>query len=581
MTSLTLLRIIVAWGVLSLLASERVAEPPCIDDDCNDYAGAGAIPNIVYLTGTFEPKDLMLHNAKFLPNGTTFHWFNDPAMTSSVARISEKLRASGIVADAEHAFKSLRPMAFRVDLWRLMVLWDTGGIYMDAKVKLLKPLQSIFDMNGNLQVCGDGFASPAPWGGKLYWNGLMAAGVGSTAVAAAIERVVSNVMTRYYGDSLSEFGLLFITGPGALAQALWQSGFSIQSNCQWDKDYENRMFLHAGTDDRSLEHEDRSKLLATLDSAVHDMMKGGIYYSKFWKNSSIYCDEPGPSCDTDEASPLVWRWSGGVPNRIFTTGPYPDMPKDVATLWKANLDMTPNSTELKYFNNDQQRFSAREIGQRLVQAGVVEGAFEAWSALRPWALRSDLWRLMVLWDQGGIYADLKIRFLRPLSEWVNFTDDSGLTLVRSTNLPDAYYNAIMASAPRNALLSSIIKHVVSNIKARSYARRDAEDESYFHPPPNAGTEGASSAVLAVTGPIAIAKAFRQSRSFLLNSMHLHVPASMVFSGNATVVIAKTSSKALAVVDEKAHVSTRQGMGSYGHLWRLHELYCDEPGPPCD
>jgi len=422
----------------------------------------------------------------------------------------------------------------------------------------------------------------------------MVAGVESAAVAAGIKRVVSNVMHRYYGNSSSEFGDLFITGPGALGLALWESEVPFQSNCQWDLDNETghgltrKLLHHAGSAVRSphTHKEDMSKQqfdlsLATLDSAIHTKMNGSIY-ALFTRNSSVYCDEAGPPCDTDEASPLVWRWSRGVPHRIFTTGPYTEMPDHVATLWNANLDMAPKATELKYLNNDQQRFSAREIGERLAQAGVVEGAFEAWSALRPWAMRSDLWRLMVLWDQGGIYSDLKMRLLRPLSEWVNFTDGLGLTLVRSTNLPDAYYNAIMASAPRNPLLSTILQHVVSKVKARSYGIRDAEDNPNFHPPPTAGTAGASSATLAVTGPIAIARAFTESRIYPLNiKKYLQVPASMIISGNATLVIAKSSQKALAVVDEETHVSTRQGKLSYGLFWQFHELYCDEPGPLCD
>jgi mannosyltransferase OCH1-like enzyme len=50
-----------------------------------------------------------------------------------VIEISSDLELLGIPG-AYEAFKMLRPRAYRSDLWRWMILWKYGGIYIDLKI---------------------------------------------------------------------------------------------------------------------------------------------------------------------------------------------------------------------------------------------------------------------------------------------------------------------------------------------------------------------------------------------------------------------------------------------------------------
>ena len=53
------------------------------------------------------------------------------------------------------AFKDLRPRAFRADLWRVVNLWDKGGIYMDAKFFFTTDIDWIDFENDDLILCAD------------------------------------------------------------------------------------------------------------------------------------------------------------------------------------------------------------------------------------------------------------------------------------------------------------------------------------------------------------------------------------------------------------------------------------------
>eukprot|EP00401_Gymnodinium_catenatum_P083151 CAMPEP_0117554526 /NCGR_PEP_ID=MMETSP0784-20121206/50800_1 /TAXON_ID=39447 /ORGANISM="" /LENGTH=498 /DNA_ID=CAMNT_0005351695 /DNA_START=137 /DNA_END=1633 /DNA_ORIENTATION=- len=498
-------------------------------------------------------------------------------MTASARRIAEKLGGAGVVADSYAAFENLRSMAFRADLWRLMVLWETGGVYMDAKVKLLARLDHIFDMGStSVQACVDDVASPAPWGASLYWNGFLAAGPRSRVVEAAIRRSVSNVLNHYYGNGSHELGEIFVTGTGALGVALLESETSLQSKCVWKR----------GSRLDGLDLFASGNLAATFDGLEQGRMGGGVS-TLLWRNGSLYCDEPGPACFGEPyyvpitKSNPSWRWAGGVPLTIVITSGTVNMSRRLAALWESNLAKAPRGTELAYFHSQQVRESVRRISQSLSRAGIVDGAFEAWSVLRPWAFRADLWKYMMLWAHGGVYLDAKMSLTRPLAEWIDFAEGR-LTLVKSLDLPAAYYNAVLAAEPGNLQLASTIQHVVAKIKRRSYGHGDAEDNTHFNPGPDAGTHGCKdSAVLAVTGPVALARVLQRTKRLSFPSVSAVMDMARVAGTNTTTNVVKVLNRTVAIADPILHRLGHESGLSYGELWSRHQMYCDEPGPPCD
>merc|ERR1712060_125602 len=79
-------------------------------------------------------------------------------------------------------------------------------------------------------------------------------------------------------------------------------------------------------------------------------------------------------------------------------------------------------TEFRYYDYEHVDASAKRGAFELEKHGV-DGAFQAYKNLRPYAYRSDLWRYMALWDHGGIYLDAKVLLNAPLSTWVDQDND--------------------------------------------------------------------------------------------------------------------------------------------------------------
>jgi mannosyltransferase OCH1-like enzyme len=110
------------------------------------------------------------------------------------------------------AYSSLRPGAYKADLWRYCVLYVNGGYYADAKMRLLRPLRTFIRKNDRLVVVRDHLR------GDIY-NAFMAARPGHPVLRKAIAISIRNILARKYGR-----GALDITGPSVLGQAynIWR-----------------------------------------------------------------------------------------------------------------------------------------------------------------------------------------------------------------------------------------------------------------------------------------------------------------------------------------------------------------------
>jgi hypothetical protein len=103
------------------------------------------------------------------------------------------------------AYDDLRPIAFKIDLWRLIVIYHEGGVYMDSKLSNLAPLDTFLPKHGgmlSLDLFGKGIASS-----------FFALPPKDPLMRKCIDAIVHNVQTRYYGDNP-----LTVTGPQLLGK---------------------------------------------------------------------------------------------------------------------------------------------------------------------------------------------------------------------------------------------------------------------------------------------------------------------------------------------------------------------------
>jgi len=92
------------------------------------------------------------------------------------------------------AFRSLKPGAYKSDLWRYCILYKRGGIYIDIKLELHLPLKEILEKYPKLFVidmakCDDTIP---------LWNGIMSSPPGNPMFKACIDEIVENCRNRDY-----------------------------------------------------------------------------------------------------------------------------------------------------------------------------------------------------------------------------------------------------------------------------------------------------------------------------------------------------------------------------------------------
>ena len=113
--------------------------------------------------------------------------------------------------------------------------------------------------------------------------------------------------------------------------------------------------------------------------------------------------------------------------------------------------------EVRYYT-DRDR---REYIKKYFDASVLI----AYDKLIPGAYRADLWRYCVIYNEGGIYADIKLGPLVPLSSIIN--DNTELVVVNDDQV-GALYNAFFAAIPKHKTLYDAIMLAVKRVLNDEY-----------------------------------------------------------------------------------------------------------------
>lgn len=218
-------------------------------------------------------------SARFAPHappGTKVWYYDNDQMRQSACKISQVLEQMGAVDGACYAFLNLRPGAFRADLWRYMVLWYYGGVYLDMNLVLQTSLENWIDFkNDDMVIVDDPYS---PHGG--IWNAMMATKEKSTHMLNVIRKVVENIHAQYYGKCP-----LDITGPCAVGSVL-SSVPDIRKQFEW-------------RDFRVVDIQTKQRVIAVKDDSLH-FPNPETHYDPLWKKHQIYCSQPGPPGLCDE-----------------------------------------------------------------------------------------------------------------------------------------------------------------------------------------------------------------------------------------------------------------------------------------
>ena len=117
--------------------------------------------------------------------------------------------------DVLAAFHTLKPGAYKSDLWRYCILYKFGGVYMDIKCYSTVPLVNIIDKNPTVFVKDEG----APWitgdffGQICLYNGFMISPPKNEVFKLCIDEIIESCKDRLYRNNVFD-----ITGPCLLGR---------------------------------------------------------------------------------------------------------------------------------------------------------------------------------------------------------------------------------------------------------------------------------------------------------------------------------------------------------------------------
>merc|ERR1719335_509768 len=251
-----------------------------------------------------EGRDIWAQNKEFLPTISRVEYYNDEDQRNSVDEISKALAEELNITGAAEAYNKLRQGAYKADLWRLMVLWWKGGVYMDTDLLLWAPLEAWIDFTKTnvylIQDCikGDTALQPPAHKGLAvpvaYWQAMLASPARDPILAHIISSVIQNVHQHNAEEPVAPSLVSALTSyEGSDLHRIDQGAEMSSPDCRRES--------HGGTQFVAIpisSSPGKHKIMA-----IHQPMLTEAYaavsadYGALHDSHLVYCDEGGVPCD--------------------------------------------------------------------------------------------------------------------------------------------------------------------------------------------------------------------------------------------------------------------------------------------
>ena len=108
--------------------------------------------------------------------------------------------------------------------------------------------------------------------------------------------------------------------------------------------------------------------------------------------------------------------------------------------------------------------------RKFIKNNFTEDILTAFDTLKPGAYKADLWRLCILYINGGIYIDIKFNCINNF-KFIALTEREYLVLDRPNHWKEGQigiYNALLVAKPKNILFFRCINKISENVKNKVY-----------------------------------------------------------------------------------------------------------------
>ena len=174
------------------------------------------------------------------------------------------------------AFDCLKPYAYKSDLTRLCILNHFGGIYADMNVNKLGTFST---KDCDMVIFRDGNSDRTNW--KVS-NGFFYSKPNNQILNEAIEQIICNVQSRYYGHDPH-----FPTGPSVLGRAVSKFGLDVDllvGQYWWFKYRKNKFVLPEN------QVVARGKRGGYNKGGISGIL-GGNNYNEIWNMRMVYDEQ--------------------------------------------------------------------------------------------------------------------------------------------------------------------------------------------------------------------------------------------------------------------------------------------------
>ncbi len=151
-----------------------------------------------------------------------------------------------------------------------------------------------------------------------------------------------------------------------------------------------------------------------------------------------------------------------IPLKIFQTWHSKDLPPKMKERVQQLKDTNPRFEHYLFDDNDCREFIKNNFDKEVL---------DAYDNLIPGAYKADLWRYCVLYINGGIYLDIKLKCINGF-RLIELTENEHL--VKDRVPPLSIYNALMVSQKGNPFLWKAIYRIVFNVQNKIYGRDPLE-----------------------------------------------------------------------------------------------------------
>lgn len=361
-------------------------------------------------------------------------------------------------------FKSIINSELRENLFRVLLLFRYGGVYLKLGYKLLRPLHKIIEKT-------DEFLSTRDIGKKLDIS-FLAAYPNHPVLSKYLEimmEILIKKMVNHQGD----------TGLAEGSTASFTRAFSSVLLNNDAAEIKMGTYRTNGLTVKILSNE--KELVKSIGEQNSPLLKLALCPVETTESSDIF-RRFYRTVDYQAFKEKLPDAPGGkkIPKIVFKTGSFElyDIPIELYRIFKETESKNPSYTFVYFSDREMNQFVKEKFPQHC----------SLFKSLIPGAFRADVFRIMVLLHYGGIYLDLGNQFLKPISDIVITSDIANTSdefvSARDLNQFDIQF-AFIAAYRGHPILSHYLQRVMRNIKLKKKGKD----------------------TLSVTGPTAIGKAF--------------------------------------------------------------------------